>query len=276
MNKILTLINTKQKPLNIGHRGASAYLPENTLEAFRAAFHKFKVDMIEFDIHITKDGIPVIIHDARLERTTNGRGYVSAYSLAELKMLDAGYWFSPSREASFPFRNKGIRIPTLEEVLAAFSDFFLAVEIKEKHPSVLHAVMSLIEKYHAGDRCVVGSKHNAISQEMRRSYPERLRFCSQREVVRFYFDFKTGKCNLKKDPWAVASMPFQNCGVHFDDKGFMDHLHERQIPSFFWTVNDPALMKSLYLKKADGIITNYPDRLNEVIGRESGTDPTGA
>ena len=270
MDTLAAFIRDKQKPFNIAHRGASACLPENTLEAFDLAFSKFKVDMIEFDVHTSQDGIPVIIHDGRLERTTNSRGYVSAHSLARLKALDAGFHFSPS-PSSFPFRGKGIQIPTLEEVLSRFPEQFLAVEIKEKDISCLHQVMALIEKYGAHPRCVVGSKHHTISQEMQQRYPSTLRFCSQREVVRLYFDFKTGKLESKKDPCAVASMPFQNCGIRFDDKGFIDYLHERRIPSFFWTVNDPELMKTLSLKKADGIITDYPARLREVLAQRSET-----
>ncbi len=276
MDKIPAFIKAKERPLNIAHRGASAYLPENTIEAFALAFDKFKADMIEFDIHSAKDGIPVVIHDARLERTTGGRGYVSDYSLAELKKLDAGFCFSPSNDFRFPFRNKGLCIPAFEEVLSGFPDFFLAVEIKEKHPFLLHQVAALIQKYRAQERCIVGSKHDTISREMRARYSPMLRFLSQKEVIRAYFDFKTGKRNLEKDPSAVASMPFQNCGIRFDDKAFIDYLHERRIPSFFWTVNEPELMQALCLKKADGIITNDPGRFTELIARKSGAGPKDA
>ncbi len=81
---------SKKNPLVIGHRGASALMPENTLESFRLAFGEHAADMIEFDVHLSRDGIPVVIHDETLERTTNGQGFVANKTFAELKSLNAG------------------------------------------------------------------------------------------------------------------------------------------------------------------------------------------
>ncbi len=260
-------------PLIIGHRGASAFLPENTIEAFRMAFEKFRADMIEFDVHTAKNGVPVVIHDATLERTTNGRGYISDWTSAELKKFDAGFYFKNTNQDDFPERAKGHRIPTLEEVFIHFPGRKLSIEIKEKSAELTHSVIRLVKKYKAEEICVVGSKHDLVSKTMRDAYPSIYRFYSKKEIVRGFFDFKQ-KSKAKKENLAVASMPLQSCGMAFDNQGFMDYLHEKGVKSFFWTINDPTAISSLYQKKADGIITDKPDLARTVIGRTNETGPT--
>ena len=107
MENINKLENIK-RPWVVAHRGYSARYPENTASAFDAAISA-GADMIELDVCITKDRVPVVIHDQTLERTTDGAGMVSEFNLSELKKLDAGSWFSPEF--------KGESIPTLEEIL---------------------------------------------------------------------------------------------------------------------------------------------------------------
>src|SRR5687768_4901748 len=108
----------RAKPHLFGHRGASGERPENTLPAFERALAQ-GVSYLEMDCHATRDGEIVVLHDAELERTTDGEGVVSEHSYAELERLDAGYRFTPDGRA-FPFRGAGIRIPRLVEVLTAY------------------------------------------------------------------------------------------------------------------------------------------------------------
>ena len=106
------------RPHLFAHRGASAEAPENTLPAFaRAVEHG--VPFLELDCHATRDGEIVVLHDAELERTTDGEGPVSARSFAELERIDAGFRFSPDGR-SFPFRGRGLRVPRFAVVLEAF------------------------------------------------------------------------------------------------------------------------------------------------------------
>ncbi len=260
-------------PLIIGHRGTSARLPENTLESFRMAFEEHGADMIEFDVHTSRDGIPVIIHDARLERTTDARGYVWHRDLKDLKQLDAGWCFDPGQKNIFPCRGKGIQIPTLEEVFLHFKDRRLAIEIKEKFESLLHEVMRLVKKFKAEERCVVGSKYDVVSKTMRQNYPQTRRFLSQREIViSFFSHLKPSRA--EKDAQAVASMPLRGCHLPFDAASFIHALHETETEGFFWTINDPEVMKALALKKADGIITDDPGFARKIL--TNGTGPKGA
>src|ERR1700752_3879311 len=103
--------------LVIAHRGNSAFFPENTLESFDQAV-AIGADALEFDVRLSRDGRAVVIHDATLERTTNGAGEVAALTVDELQRLDAGYRFTHDGGRTFPFRGRGLTIPTLEMVLS--------------------------------------------------------------------------------------------------------------------------------------------------------------
>lgn len=133
-----------------GHRGYKSNYPENTLLAFRAALD-YGVDMLEFDLHLSKDGALVVIHDDTVDRTTNGTGAVGDYSLAELRELDAGGWFGDAYQ--------GLRIPTLAELcelLRGYPDVLLNVEIK-KGPDArvaADAAIRTLERYGCLPRCV--------------------------------------------------------------------------------------------------------------------------
>jgi glycerophosphoryl diester phosphodiesterase len=114
----------------IAHRGASGYAPENTLSAFELAIAQ-GADALELDVRLTADGVPVVIHDATLERTTGRPAKVGDLSLDQLLEADAGERFSPDRGKTFPFRGRGLLIPTLQDVLRAFPATPLLIDLKE-------------------------------------------------------------------------------------------------------------------------------------------------
>jgi glycerophosphoryl diester phosphodiesterase len=116
--------------LNIAHRGGARLAPEHTLVAFENAL-RVGADVIEFDLHATVDGVIVILHDATVDRTTDGTGVVRNMTFAELRALDAGYRFTRDGGATFPWRGKGLTIPTLEEALERFADVPITVEFKQ-------------------------------------------------------------------------------------------------------------------------------------------------
>jgi len=262
-------------PLVIAHRGASAYLPENTIEAFRLAIEKYKVDMIEFDLRATRDAVPIVIHDERLERTTDGHGLVSDHTLEQIKKFDAGYQFDPKGRGEFPHRGQGLRIPTLEELLKAFPDQPLAIEIKEKSETFTRQVLGILEKYSAAERSIVGSKHHPVSRTMQNSFPAVRRFCSRRDILgilaEHHLEHKTSI-----DEMAVASIPIQFLGIRFDTKEWIGHLHKKEMRVFYWSITDPAVVKSLEEMGADGIVTDDPAVVNRVLKRPYGIDPTSA
>ncbi len=256
---------TRPKPLVIAHRGASTFLPENTLEAFTLAFDQFHVDMIEFDLQVTKDGVPVVIHDAKLERTTSGSGYVSDHFYHELKGLDAGYSFDPLGKSVFPERGRGIKIPTLEEVLLRFPHRSLAVEIKPKSAELIHTVMALLKKHKALENVIVGSKHHSVFQTLRRYYPETCSFCSIRKILHLFVEARRKKHKVVKEPMIVASIPMRFLKIHFDTPKWIDYLHAKEIKVFFWAFQNPRVIPQLIQKGADGLVVNDPGTVPTVF-----------
>lgn len=158
-------------PIWIAHRGYSSQFPENTMVAFEKALET-PADMIEFDVTLTKNRKIVVIHDETLDRTTNGSGQVSAYTLEELKELDAGSWFDPQFAAQ--------KIPTLEEVLQWNQGrITLNIEIKPEayepnHPedAIEKQISSLIQKYQCEDQCVISSFQPEALFEVRKFLPK--------------------------------------------------------------------------------------------------------
>jgi len=131
------------------HRGASGAVPENTIEAFETALRE-GAEILELDVHGTRDGHVVVIHDATLERTTDGSGPVREHTLEEILRLDAGYRFE-SEPGEYPFRGKGLRIPTLADVLERFPDTPLNIEVKQLDPPIEDAVI----RFRIGEGSVV-------------------------------------------------------------------------------------------------------------------------
>ncbi|MEA2722260.1 MAG: glycerophosphoryl diester phosphodiesterase [Gemmatimonadales bacterium] len=150
MNSLLDLAG---RPV-IAHRGASGSAPENTLEAFDLALRQ-GADAFELDVRLTADGVPVVIHDPTMERTTARRHSVAGETLAQLREADAGARFSPDGGRSFPFRGSGVVIPTLAQVLDTFPDMPLLLDIKESRAQA--AVRQLLLEKRAADRTVLAS-----------------------------------------------------------------------------------------------------------------------
>lgn len=259
----------EKMPLVIGHRGASALLPENTLESFRLAFGAHAADMIEFDVHLSSDGIPVVIHDETLERTTNGNGPVAEKTFQKLRELDAGFGFDPEGSSSFPHRGKSIRIPSLEEVFQEFPGKRLAVEIKSTDPQIVSKVLGLVKKYKAEDRCIVGSLEDSIYQELLRVQAPTQIFTSRKAVLRLVAESFLHPRRPKKTPSLVASLPVKNRFFDLKKQSWIDWLHRKDVEVYFWTVNDPGLMRLLAERGADGIMSDNPGLIRKSLLRDS-------
>ncbi|MBI3316609.1 MAG: hypothetical protein HYZ85_01215 [Candidatus Omnitrophica bacterium] len=254
-------------PFVIGHRGAGAYLPENTLESFDLALGPMQADMIEFDVHRTRDKIPVILHDARLERTTNGSGYIFQKTLGEIESLDAGFRFDPQKNKSFPERGKGLKIPTLEQVFDRYPEKMFAIEIKENSVETTRSVMQLVDRFKASSRVIVGSKHFRVAETLAREFPEISRFLSQRQILEQVVDFKQKKEDPRKiDSFAVASLPPKKFKFALDSSEMIAFLKRRKMRVFFWTINDRHHIQQLGQRGVDGIITDRPDLARQALG----------
>src|ERR671911_2347933 len=132
-------------PVNLAHRGASTLAPENTIEAFRLAVEA-GAGGLELDVHMTRDGHIVVIHDATVDRTTSGTGAVSEMTLDELRRLDAGHNFSPDGGPARPYRGRDVRVPTLEEVLEEFPAVAVNIEIKAGTPGIEETLFRVLRE----------------------------------------------------------------------------------------------------------------------------------
>ena len=141
------LLDVPARPV-FAHPGASGYAPENTLHAFELALQQ-GADALELDVRLTRDGAAVVMHDETVDRTTSLSGPVRSHTLAELRLGDAGAWFTPDRGRTHPFAGAGVRVPTLAEVLWSFPSVPVLIEVKE--PEVQEAVRrGLVEENASG------------------------------------------------------------------------------------------------------------------------------
>jgi glycerophosphoryl diester phosphodiesterase len=154
-------------PVNMAHRGASALAPENTIEAFRLALEA-GAGGLELDVHMTRDGHIVVIHDATVDRTTSGTGAVSEMTIDELRGLDAGYNFSPDGGPTRPYRGRGSKVPMLERVLREFPGVAINIDIKAGSSGIEAAVLGVVREADALGRVLVVSTTHATVKRFRR------------------------------------------------------------------------------------------------------------
>jgi glycerophosphoryl diester phosphodiesterase len=239
----------------IAHRGASGERPENTLASFERAV-ELGADALEFDVRLTADREVVVMHDPTLDRTTDFTGPARILKLAELRAADAGFRFTPDRGATFPFRGRGVRVPTLNEVLERFPAVPILLELKEVAGQ--ERVRELLVRHGAEGRCVIASEHHDALEAFRGG-----RFvlaASGREIFRFW-----RASVLKSGPppvdYHVLSVPKRHRLLPVVTRRFLAHARRLGIPVHVWTINDPRTARQLWRKGVNGIITNWPGRI---------------
>jgi glycerophosphoryl diester phosphodiesterase len=253
--------------LVIAHQGGDGLFPSNTLYAFEEAV-KMGVDVLELDVHASKDGELVVVHDDTVDRTTNGAGEVRELTLAELKTLDAGYHWSPERKGeSFPYRGKGITIPTLEEVFQKFPDYRINIEIKQESPSIAQALCDLIVRYEKQEQVLVVSFSGQAIREFRASCRDVVTAGYPSEIRTFYIFYRLFLAGLYR-PYADAfQVPEYSDDLHLVTKRFIDDAKRKNLEVHVWTVDETEDMRRLLNLGVDGIITDRPDRLLTLLGR---------
>ena len=254
--------------LVIAHRGNSAFVPENTLESFQQAV-ELGADALEFDVRLSRDGKAVVIHDATLERTTNGRGAVSALTLDELQRLDAGHRFTRDGGRTFPFRGRGISLPAFEFVLSAFPRMPMIVEIKTRAASA--EVRRLIERSGAAARVLVGAFDDAAIAPFRGTAVAHS--ASRRELIRLFGRALLPGAPLRL-PYQAIAMPPHTHGVPLPVQRFATMARAAGGTTHVWTVDDPAQARRYWSGAVNGIITNDPAAILTSAGRASTAQAT--
>jgi glycerophosphoryl diester phosphodiesterase len=248
----VSLLTTPDARLVIGHRGSAAHAPENTLESFTQAIAA-GADALELDVHLTRDGAVVVHHDATVDRTTSGSGAVAALTLAEVAALDAGARFTRDGGRSFPYRDRGVRIPTLEAVLFAFPHVPIVVEVKAAAAS--RAVRALVERHDAVGRTLVASFDERALEPFRGS-PFSLG-ATQREVAALLRAALTGR-PIAPPGYAAISVPPRYRGLPLPLARFARLLRPHGRAVHVWTIDAPATAARLWAAGVSGVISNDP------------------
>jgi glycerophosphoryl diester phosphodiesterase len=255
MDPAALLLDLAARPI-IGHRGAAAYAPENTMASFHLALEQ-GADALEFDVRITLDGEAVVLHDPTLERTTDAVGPIRLRTLKELEQVDAGFRFSPDGGQDYPCRGKGVRIPRLRQIIEDLPAVPLLIEVKE--PEAQKAITRVLRETGAADRAVLAGSDWRSLQAFRT--PPFYLGASRRDIARLYFGWgepdPACRCFAVPDRFKFFPVPTRR---------FVRAAHARGASVHVWTVDDPSLARRLWTNGANGMVTNRPDVIAKVRG----------
>ena len=255
--------------LVIAHRGGRGLAPEGTLTAFDHAV-SLGADVLEFDTHLTKDGHLVVIHDNTVDRTTNGTGKINEMTLEEVQDLDAGYQFTNEKD-EYVFRDQGIYIPTVEEVFQKYPNMRFLIELKdtnapEMYEEMIQELWHLIQNYQMEDNVMVGSFAHEINERFEEVSKGNIPIGAGEEEVRDFATKHVARLNgLAASNVDSLQLPTEGDGFDLTSKNIIRSAKARNISVYYWTINDKETMNELIDKKVNGIMTDYPDLLIEVL-----------
>lgn len=246
-------------PRVVAHRGDSKHFPENTLPAFLSAV-KMGIDIIETDVHITKDGVIVIWHDNTLERNTDGSGRVEDHTFFELLKFDAGYTFSKDGGKTFPFRKKDIRLSTLDEVLTKCPNQRFNIDLKTKQSGIVEEFIKIIRKHKAENRICCASFHLSNLKAIRKLAPDILTSITTSEVLCILIKKKLHILpkTLAKGRKIIFQVPVEQWGIKVITPSFIKMMHDRNATIMVWTINEELEMRRLFKMGVDSVMTDDP------------------
>lgn len=233
--------------------------PQNTMVAFQGA-----VDLgyryLETDVHVSRDGRVVVFHDDDLRRLTDGAGMVWDHDWEHLGGLDAAHWFGSDR--GFPLRRSGVRMPLLEEVLVSFPDVLVNIDLKQD--GIETAVADVIRRHDAVDRVLIGSFHDHRIAGFRRETAGAVATSAGVHEARRAFRAAMRGRPVESEADAFQ-VPERKGLVRVVRRRFVEAVHAAGKHLHVWTVNDPSRMRRLLDSGVDGVVTDRPDLLDEVI-----------
>ena len=217
-------------------------------------------------MHATADGHVVVLHDPVLDRTTDGSGPIRERTLAEVKELDAGYHFS-APGGVHPWRGRGLRIPTLDELLTAHPGVPLNIEVKQDEPAIEQAVLAALDRHGARDATLLAAEHAPIMERIRAAAPGMLTSCSAAEAAEFVFRLRDHRLAGWTIPAVALQVPPSYQGIEIVTAESVAAAHELGLEVHVWTINDPAEIESLLALGVDAIMTDVPALAIDVLRR---------
>ena len=251
-------------PHIIAHQGSSLELPPNTIEAYQLAIDQ-GADIIELDIWRTKDGIWVVIHDGNLLRITGVNRHITKLTYDEIQLLDAGYNFSDS-SGNYLYRNKGYRIPSLEEVFEKFNNEKINIEIKGYSKTGLRNLADLIKKYKMDKKILVVSFSYKVIKEFRKITEYKIATAASRSDIKrmIYFKRFPGYAyNFNAFQLPYYSKKVKKYGMI--NKNWISKMQANELVVHFWTIDDSKDIEEAIAIGANGIITNKPKTVYDIL-----------
>lgn len=282
----------ERRPLNIAHQGGEIEAPSDTLYAFKRA-EGIGADVMEMDVHLTADGEVVALHDETVDRTTDGSGSVEDMTLAQVKLLDAAYWFVPGigtthSQPEEAYKLRGIAtgerkppkryaandftIPTLREMLDEFPDRLLNIELKptQRQTGKLElAVAALLEEYGRTDDVIVVSFLDHSLELFKAIAPDVHTATATGNAGAFWASSQDPLPGAPNPRYVALQVPQVFNGIQVLSADFIADAHANGLAVHPWTINDPAEMESLLDMGADGIMTDRPTELERIIRKRS-------
>jgi glycerophosphoryl diester phosphodiesterase len=267
--------------LAVGHRGASGYAPEHTIASYDLAL-ELGADYIEQDLQLTKDGVLVALHDPTLDRTARGsaencKGLVIEKTLAQIKTCDVGTWFNDAFPQFARAEYVGLRIPTLEEVFERYrhtANYHIETKNPEDAPGMEEKLLALLDQFNLRGNAV--RRNQVLIQSFSAASLQKLHgLDADLPLIQLYSGLSSATIRGTLDrvrQYAVGIGPSKGSV----DAALISAAHERCLDVHPYTVNDPAEMNALVALGVDGMFTNFPDRLNALLGGAQAPGKQGA
>lgn len=240
------------------HRGDNACFPENTMPAFKSAVD-MRVHVIETDVHLTSDGEVLIWHDDTLLRLSGDPRKISQLSWEEIQKIDAGYEFSLDGGKSFPFRGKNISPVLIRDILSEYPLAKFNIDLKDNKLELAEKFAQILIELKCWDRVVTASFHKNVLYHFRKILPEALTACSSIEIFRLLILYRSGILNIPF-PYKnkILQVPEYRGKLKVINAGFVKYLHKRGFKIQVWTVNEVSEMNRFLDMGIDGIFTDKP------------------
>jgi glycerophosphoryl diester phosphodiesterase len=242
-------------PQIIAHRGASGEFPQGTWLAFQNALD-MNTDVLELDVHMSKDNHIIIHHDADLEATTGDPSDIEDLTLQEIKGLDAGFTFTTDGGQTYPYRGFGLQILTIPELFSFFPNEKFSIEIKPNSTTLAQAVIDELINNNLMEEAIIASVHSSVLDYVRDSPHSIVNSASAAEITGHTLLWSIGLGFLINPKYDVAQLPKETTA-----ESFIERLQSKGVAVQVWTVNNRSEIGDFLDRGVDGVIGNYPDRI---------------
>ncbi|MFK7897467.1 MAG: glycerophosphodiester phosphodiesterase family protein [Myxococcota bacterium] len=255
-------------PTVIGHRGSAGTCPENTLVSFEAALEA-GAHILESDVHISRDGVPILLHDPDLDRISDQSGQACDFTWAELQEVDAGYAFEDAGGAH-SFRGKNIRIASLEQAFDAFPEARFNLEIKCAGDAAIAATLDLVASQDREHQTLIAAGEDPIMADVRKLLARHSSAPAMGASLGEIVGAVSSALNGEAMPSGVMALqiPSEFAGQPLATRELIDHAHAHAVAVHVWTINDLEEIEALLALGVDGIVTDFPGQMADwLVGR---------